>query len=169
MADQVEDARDLIAQMKEAVRVVSDESAGTKGSALIEALELDLEGVVTSEGGGDFKFKIFGKELGVGGKYSKEKLQKVTLSLVPEEDIQPFGREKVSETLIRSLRAIRDSVAFAAADPPKYQLGEAAVELSFEVTKEGSFNFFAEGSRESVATQTVRIKLTGPESEDEGA
>lgn len=54
----------------------------------------------------------------------------------------------------------------AAADPPKYKLGEAAAELSFEVTHGGSFNFFVEGKRESVATQTVRIKLKSTELDD---
>jgi hypothetical protein len=162
MADQVKDATDLIAQMKKAVKIIADESAGTKNSAVIDALELELEGVVTKQGGVDFKFKIFGKELGLGGKYTKESLQTITISLVPEDEIRPFGREEVSETLVRALRMIRDSVAFATADPPRYQLGEAAVELSFEITEEGSFNFFAEGTRESVATQLVRIKLKAP-------
>jgi len=163
MADQVKDAEDLIAQMKRAVSIVADEAIGTKGSAIIESIELELEGVATTEGGGDFKFKILGKELGLGASYSKEKLQKISISLVPEEEIRTFGSEDVSQLLVKALRMIRDSVAFAASQPPKYQLGEATAELSFEVTKDGSINFFAEGSRESVATQTVRIKLKGPE------
>jgi hypothetical protein len=169
MADNVQDAKDLIAQMKKAVKVLADESAGTKDSAVIAALELDLEGIMTTEGGPDFKFKIFGKELGLGGKYSKENLQTITISLVPEEEIRPFGREEISVTLVNALRMIRDTVAFAAAEPPRYELGEAAVELSFEVTKEGSFNFFVEGTRESVATQTVRIKLKASSSANDAS
>lgn len=54
---------------------------------------------------------IFGHELGLGGKYSKENLQKVTISLVPQEEIKPFGREEISETLLEALRVIRDTVA----------------------------------------------------------
>ena len=87
--------------------------------------------------------------------------------MVPESDIILFDRkDEVSVALIKALRMIRDLVSFAATDPPKYKLGEGAVELSFEITKKGSISFFAGGSRESVATQTMRIKLKAPKEED---
>jgi hypothetical protein len=164
MAD-VRDATDLVVQMKEAVRQLVSESAGTKDSPVISSLELELEGVVTTDLGGDLKFKIFGHELGLRGERDEKQLQKISVSLVPDlsEQREDLQTPSVSQVLYDALRTIRDTAAFAAQEEPKYKLENGTAELNFEVTADGSFNFFVEAERESVATQTARIKMKAGE------
>lgn len=149
----------IVRDVKSAFRTVRDEMTGS--GVRIKGLDLVLEGVVTNEGGGDFKFKIFGKELGVEGKVSKEDLTKVSISLAPEGPAAQEAQFNVEADLVESIRLIIKTAKGAAEEEPKFKLGEASVELSFEITKEGSVNFFAEAGRKSVATHTITLTLEG--------
>jgi Trypsin-co-occurring domain 2 len=150
----------IVAQIKRAIIDVSNDPRESGPSLAIEKAELTLNAVVTRGKGGNLSFRIFGHSLGLSGEMRREDTQTIELALTPaEEDVMTFATEQMSENLASAIRAIRDSIAIAAADPPRFGLVGASVELNFEVDKDGDIAFVVTGEAKSTNVQTVKLTL----------
>jgi len=150
----------IVGQVKGAILEV-DKDAPPKGPMLtIEEADLTLTAIATKKGGVDAGFKIFGHDLGFIADRTKANTQTIELKLKPVvEGAMEFGGLDVQEALVNAMRAVRDSVASAAATEPAFTLDEASVELNFEVDDDGKISFFLVGEGKRSAVQTVGLTL----------
>lgn len=150
----------IVAQIKKAVLALDKDAPANGGRITITEADLTLEAVLTKDVGGDFKFKIFGHDLGGGTKLTKADTQTIEVKLKPRAaDAMAFGDDEIATKLLAAMRAIRDGVSHAASDEPRFVLEEGSVELNFEVDKDGNLDFIVAGERKSANTQTVKLTL----------
>lgn len=150
----------IVAQVKKAIIEVEKDAPSEGPQLQIKAAELTLNAVVTKDLGGDFSFKIFGHEFGGGVDLTKADTQTIKLKLTPDlSEAMEFGTEDVSARLVEAMRSIRDSVARAADEEPRFALEEASVELNFQVDKDGKISFIIAGEGKKTNAQTIALTL----------
>lgn len=150
----------IVAQIKRAILDLEGDTPGHGSSLSIKSADLTLNAVVTKDVGGNLKFKLFGHDFGAGMDLSKADTQTIELKLKPvAEDVVAFGVEEVSAKLVNAMRAIRASVATAAASPPRFDLDEASVELNFQIDKDGTIDFILAGEAKTTNVQTIKLSL----------
>jgi hypothetical protein len=149
----------IVDQVKKAITEV-DKDTPPEGPALtIKDADLTLSLVHTGKGGVDAGFKIFGHDLGFTADRTKADTHTIDLKLKPSADVMELGHQDVQQSLVDAMRAIRDSVARAAASEPRFALDEASVELNFQVDDDGTFSFIVVGEGKRSNVQTVKLTL----------
>jgi Trypsin-co-occurring domain 2 len=150
----------IVAQIKRAILALEEDTPAGGSSLSITSADLTLNAVVTKDVGGNLKFKLFGHDFGAGVDLSKADTQTIELKLTPVPDeAVVFGIEEVSTKLVNAMRAIRASVAKAAASPPRFDLDEASIELNFQIDKDGTIDFILAGEAKTTNVQTIKLAL----------
>jgi hypothetical protein len=160
------DIDEVIRHVKEAVVTVQIEQAAraaeTGVTVQVEKVELMLRAVAHRGGGGNISFRIpvSGQELGGGVDLSRHQLQTVELSLVPPREVpKGIGRWDIKDELVGAILGIEQGVRKAALAEPKFELGEATVELNLVVGRHGRLSLIGEGSAGHETTHTVKVYL----------
>ena len=155
-----EDISRVIAIVKRAVSRAEVDAQEGHARLSIKSVDLTLRAVVVLTGGAEFKFKLFGLELGGGVELSDSDTQTIEISLTPSpEEARAFAEEDVADRLAHAIRAIRNSVAEAAAVPPRFELGEGSVELNFQADESGSIKFIVAGEGKRTNAHTIKLTL----------
>ena len=159
------DIAEVIRRVKEAVAAVRQEQAArtaeTGVAVEVERLELTLKAVAQRSSGGSISLRIpvIGQELG-GGMNVSRGAPAVELSLVPPTGVSKgIGNWDIKDELVEAILGIEEGVQKAADAEPRFELGEAVVELNMVVGREGHISLVGKGSAGQVATQTVKVYL----------
>jgi Trypsin-co-occurring domain 2 len=152
----------IVGEVKKAILTLAKDPPTNGTVVAVTKADLTLQAIVEKQFGGDFKFKIFGHDLGTSFGLTKADTHTINIDLEPTAaEIAAFEPHGIADDLVEAMRAIRDSVAHAEANEPRFKLDEATVELNFEVDKYGTINFVVTGGRKTANTHTIKLTL-GP-------
>jgi hypothetical protein len=133
---------------------------------VVTKVELSLATILDQSGGGEFEWKVpfVGLTLKGGVKLTRSNTSKLSITLVPpspEEDLRELGIDTAAleENIVHAVADLRNAIAEAAVDEPRFLLEKGGIELEFVVTREGSLSLLASGEHKDEVTHTMTLTL----------
>lgn len=154
---------DVIEAVKQAIKTANVSAADQGRDLRVAQVRVILHAVaVRSAGGGlNFRIPVIGMELRVGARLAASETHQIEITLIPPPG---QGREQVrdlslDDTLVDAIETIRAAVEGAAGGDDPFVLGDAAVTISFAVTKSGNISIGVNGSLSQELTHTLILTL----------
>jgi hypothetical protein len=160
---------ELIAVIKNSIKLVGVSRDSDTGELLIASVELILKLVATIVPGGGLNFRVpfIGMKLSAGAGATRHEILATDITLMlPDQTLmlpdQPSEREvrssEVEHALVDAITTIRETMASAAADTPRI-LSAETVDISFAVTEAGTITLGIDSDLASDLTHTLRLGL----------
>lgn len=157
------DVEDVVRQVKQAI-VEANLSGGPDDDLIVTKVGLRLSVVRVRGGGVDAKWQVpvINKDVGGGWEKKWTSTNTVDVALKPPQiagKAQALAEIDIKSELGRAIALVRSAVKAGAWGEPRFELGDATVELDFGVSNDGSITFLAKGEASKTTTNILRMAL----------
>ena len=153
----VDDIRDLVRQVKEAVNAAIQDSTD---SLAVTQLDLEIKTILKKTAGGEINLKV----IELGGSYTEQEMSTIEISLEPGKILRGRGgkRRDLRDDLSEAVKVIQEAVREAERIRPRYGLKKAKITLQVGKTTEGKVALILEGEKSKQTTHKVVLTLAPP-------
>lgn len=148
-------SKEIVSIIQEIKRAIQ-KSMKTPG---LSVSKIDIELKTILEKGSDGKLEYKPINLNLSGKYQKQDVQTISISLIPEKEVTLYKTVDIDVELSEAIDVIREALEEAASSKPVYKLDKAQITLQFVITKEGGISVIVGASGKSEETHTITLTI----------